>query len=59
MLAHARRKIDECGLRNIELREGDACTADLPQEGFDPIFVRRPWCLWRTYRQFFEGGIAS
>ena len=37
MLAQARRKIDERGLRNIELREGDACTADLPQEGFDLI----------------------
>ena len=37
MLAQARGKIDECGLHNIELREGDACTADLPKEGFDLI----------------------
>jgi ubiquinone/menaquinone biosynthesis C-methylase UbiE len=37
MLAEARRKIDEFGLHNIELREGDASTTDLPQEGFDLI----------------------
>jgi ubiquinone/menaquinone biosynthesis C-methylase UbiE len=37
MLAQARRKIDDLGFQNIELREGDACTADLPREGFDLI----------------------
>ena len=37
MLAQARRKIDDLALPNIELCEGDACTADLPPEGFDLI----------------------
>nr|WP_294502727.1 methyltransferase domain-containing protein [uncultured Rhodopila sp.] len=37
MLAQARRKIDDLALPNIELREGDACTADLPPGGFDHI----------------------
>lgn len=37
MLAQARRKIDELGFRNIELRESDVCTADFPQQGSDLI----------------------
>ena len=37
MLAQARRKIDALGLQNIELREGDACAAEWPEDGFDLI----------------------
>nr|WP_294528386.1 methyltransferase domain-containing protein [uncultured Rhodopila sp.] len=37
MLARARRKIDDLALPNIELREADAGTADMPPDGFDLI----------------------
>jgi ubiquinone/menaquinone biosynthesis C-methylase UbiE len=37
MLARARHKIHELGFQNIELRAGDACTADLPEGEFDLI----------------------
>ena len=43
MLARARDKIDELGFQNIELRTGDACTADLPEAGFDRILCSAAW----------------
>jgi protein-L-isoaspartate(D-aspartate) O-methyltransferase len=37
MLAQARRKINDLALSHIELRQGDACAADFPEETFDLI----------------------
>jgi SAM-dependent methyltransferase len=67
MLAQARRKIDGLGLQNIELREGDACTADLPQEEFDLILCSAalvfmadiPAVLRRWHRFLKPGGYVG
>jgi ubiquinone/menaquinone biosynthesis C-methylase UbiE len=63
MLAQARRKIDEIGLQNIELREADACTADLTQEGFDLIlcsaalvFMTDIPAVLRSWNRFLKPG---
>ena len=67
MLAQARRKIDELGFQNIELREGDASTADLPQDEFDLILCSGalvfiadiPAVLRGWYRFLKPGGYAG
>jgi len=67
MLAHARRKIDDLALPNIELCEGDAGTADLPREGFDLILCSAalvfmadiPAVLGRWHRFLKPGGYVG
>jgi ubiquinone/menaquinone biosynthesis C-methylase UbiE len=67
MLEEARRKIDASGLQNIELREGDACLKEFPENEFDLILCSAALVymadinavLRRWYRFLKPGGYVA